>query len=49
MNSVRRRPLRKGVLMWLGSRVLPATSASIGVNNNALVSLISVIIADEFA
>ena len=31
-----------------GSSVLPATSASIGVNNNALVSLISVMVADEF-
>ena len=25
--------------MWLGSRLLPATSASIGVNSSALVSL----------
>ncbi len=42
MNSVRCRLVRKGVLMWLGSRLLPATSASIGVKSRAFVSLTSV-------
>src|SRR5260370_568333 len=43
MNSVRCRLLRRGVLMWLGSRLLPATSASIGVKRSAFVSLTKVI------
>ena len=42
MNSVRWRLLRNGVLMWLASRLPPATSASIGVNSSAFVSLTSV-------
>jgi len=42
MNSVQRRLLRRGVVIWLGSRLLPATSASIGVNSSALVSLMRV-------
>src|SRR5215472_1733792 len=31
MNSVPCRLLRRGVVIWLGSRLLPATSASMGV------------------
>jgi PAS domain S-box-containing protein len=42
MTAVRRRLVRRGQLMWAASRLPPATSASIGVNRRAFVSLTSV-------
>ena len=46
MKAVRCRLLLSGVLIWLGSRLPPATSASIGVNRRALVSLTRVMATD---
>src|ERR1700735_3142571 len=49
MNSVLRRLLRNGALIWLGSRLLPATSASIGVKRRAFVSLTRVMKTERSA
>src|SRR5260221_669331 len=49
ITSVRRNAERSGLLMCVGSRVLPATSASIGVNNSAVVSLTRVSEIDRSA
>ena len=49
MNSVLCRLLRNGALIWLGSRLLPATSASIGVKRRAFVSLTRVMKTERSA